>query len=114
LPSTILALQQLHGAAGRMPPAATAFPHRSDRFDCLLLSQWSSAAEAEPNIAWTRELYRDLQPLVDDAVYVNNLGEEPDAVVRAAYGGSYDRLCAIKRTYDPENIFRSTHNISPR
>jgi FAD/FMN-containing dehydrogenase len=112
-PSTILGFQQLHGAAGRVPPGQTAFPHRGNRFDCLILSQWSDPAEAEPNIAWTRELHRNLEPLVDSAVYVNNLVEEPDAVVRAAYGENYERLRAVKTRYDPENVFRSTQNIAP-
>jgi FAD/FMN-containing dehydrogenase len=46
-------------------------------------------------------------------VYVNNLGDEGPARVRAAYGENYARLTAVKRTYDPDNVFRGNQNIEP-
>jgi FAD/FMN-containing dehydrogenase len=112
-PFTVAALQQLHGVAGRVPTRETAFAHRGDRFDCAILSQWFDPAEADRNISWTRAFHDSLQPHVDVAVYVNNLGEEPDAVVRAAFGTNYDRLVAVKTKYDPTNFFRSNQNIRP-
>jgi hypothetical protein len=112
-PFTIAGLQALHGAAGRVDARSTAFAHRGDRFDCMILSQWSDPAEAGRNISWTRDFHEAMKPHLDDAVYVNNLGDEPDAVVRAAFGGNYTRLAALKRKYDPTNIFRSTHNVTP-
>jgi len=40
-------------------------------------------------------------------------GEAPDRV-RAAFGADkYDRLVAIKRKYDPMNVFRINQNIVP-
>jgi FAD/FMN-containing dehydrogenase len=110
---TIAALQALHGVAGRLPTGDTAFAHRGNRFDCMILSQWSDPAAAEQNISWTREFYAGVEPQVDAAVYVNNLGEEPDSVVRAAFGANYERLAALKRKYDPTNFFRSTQNVRP-
>lgn len=113
-PFTIAALQQLHGAAGRVPTEETAFAHRGDRFDCGILSQWASPTEADRNTSWTREFHTALEPHVDAAVYVNNLGEEPDRVVRAAFGANYIRLAELKRTFDPTNFFRSNQNIRPQ
>ena len=112
-PFTIVALQQFHGAAARVAPHATAFAHRGDRFDCLILAQWLSPAESDANIAWARELWAAIEPHVDRDVYVNNLGDEPDALVRAAYGSNYSRLASIKAKYDPANLFRSTQNVLP-
>lgn len=112
-PFTIVALQQFHGAAARVAPHETAFAHRGDRFDCLILAQWASPADGDANIAWARELWGAVEPHVDAAVYVNNLGDEPDAVVRAAYGPNYSRLASIKAKYDPANVFRSTQNVLP-
>jgi Berberine and berberine like len=45
---------------------------------------------------------------------VGFLGDEGPARVREAYPGStWDRLAAIKRRYDPANLFRRNHNIPP-
>jgi FAD/FMN-containing dehydrogenase len=50
----------------------------------------------------------------DAGAYVNFLGNEGDARVRAAYPGTtWDRLVAIKRRYDPTNLFRLNQNIPP-
>jgi FAD/FMN-containing dehydrogenase len=46
-------------------------------------------------------------------VYVNNLGDEGPERVRAAYGENYSRLVALKRSYDPDNMFRANQNIDP-
>ena len=107
-------LQQLHGAAGRVDPTATAYPHRDNRYDCLILSQWPDPAESARNIAWTRELFDAMQPFFAAGVYVNNLGDEGEQRVEQAYGPNYDRLVALKARYDPTNFFRHNHNIRPR
>jgi FAD/FMN-containing dehydrogenase len=50
----------------------------------------------------------------DRGVYVNFLASDAPAAVRAAYpGATWERLVAIKRRYDPTNVFRLNHNISP-
>ena len=46
-------------------------------------------------------------------MYVNNLGDEGPGRVQAAYGENYPRLAAVKRTYDPDNLFRANQNIDP-
>ncbi|HYB25834.1 MAG TPA: FAD-binding oxidoreductase [Solirubrobacteraceae bacterium] len=115
MPSPVsgIGLQQLHGVAGRVDPSATAFPHRGDRYDCLILSQWPDPADSEHNIAWTNELFDALQPFLGSGVYVNNLGDEGDQRTRQAYGHNYDRLAALKTQYDPTNLFRHNQNIKP-
>jgi FAD/FMN-containing dehydrogenase len=45
---------------------------------------------------------------------VNFVGDEGPERVRAAYPGStWDRLVTIKRSYDPNNVFRVNQNIPP-
>jgi FAD/FMN-containing dehydrogenase len=112
-PASGVGLQQLHGVAGRVDPTATAFAHRGDRYDCLILSQWPDPSESEQNIAWTAELFDALGPFFGAGVYVNNLSEDDDQRVRQAYGANYDRLAALKTKYDPTNVFRHNHNIKP-
>ena len=112
-PDTWIGFQQLHGAAARVAPAATAFPHRGPRHDLLILSQWADPADDAPNVAWTRACFAALTPFLERGVYVNNLGDEGDARVRDAYGANYDRLAALKARYDPGNLFRRNHNVPP-
>jgi FAD/FMN-containing dehydrogenase len=113
-PLTIVYLEQVHGAAARVAVAETAFPHRGDRWDFAILTQWAEPREAEVNIAWTKEFFEAMRPHLDESVYVNNLGEEGDDRVRAAFGMNYERLAALKRKYDPENFFRLNQNVRPR
>ena len=106
-------LQQMHGVASRVAPSATAFPHRAEQYDFLIGSQWSDATDSDRNIEWTRALFEAMQPHLEESVYVNNLGDEGPGRVQAAYGENYPRLAAVKRTYDPDNLFRANQNIDP-
>ena len=48
------------------------------------------------------------------SVYVNFLLDEGGDRIRQAYGAAkYERLHALKRTYDPDNFFRLNQNIPP-
>ncbi|MBO0807148.1 MAG: FAD-dependent oxidoreductase, partial [Actinobacteria bacterium] len=79
-------LQQMCGAASRVDPAATAFAHRARQYDLNILSQWADPADAPRNVAWTRAFFAAIEPFLERAVYANNLGDEGDDRVRAAYG----------------------------
>jgi hypothetical protein len=82
-------------------PTATAFPHRDEHYDFLILSQWADPAESERNVQWTRSLFEAMEPFFEGGVYVNNLGDEGEDRVREAYGANYERLQALKGKYDP-------------
>jgi len=115
MPSSVsgVGLQQMHGVASRVAPTATAFAHRAEQYDFLILSQWSEPTDSDRNIRWTRALFEAMQPYLEESVYVNNLGDEGPARVHAAYGDNYARLAAVKAAYDPDNLFRANHNIEP-
>lgn len=111
-PHTVVVLQQMHGAAARVSPSDTAFPHRRDQFDMLLLAQWERGGDADPNIRWTRETWETMRAFTQ-GVYVNNLGEESEDVVRDAYGANYERLVTLKKQYDPTNFLSLNQNLDP-
>jgi hypothetical protein len=115
MPSSVsgIGLQQMHGVASRVAPSATAFAHRAEQYDFLILSQWSDPADTESNLEWTEALFEAMQPHMEESVYVNNLGEEGPGRIRAAYGDNYPRLAALKTSYDPDNLFRVNQNIKP-
>lgn len=110
-PHAIIGLQQMHGAAARVPSAETAFAHRQEQWECMMLGQWEHPADDEHCIRWTRELYSAMERYLERAVYVNSLGADESDRVRTAYGGNYHRLAAIKVRYDPGNFFRGNQNL---
>ena len=112
-PATGVALQQMHGAATRVDPADTAFPHRDEHYDFMILSQWSDPADSERNVGWTREFFGAMQPFLERGAYVNLMGEEGEDAVKEAYGSNYERLAALKGRYDPTNFFALNHNVKP-
>jgi hypothetical protein len=111
--SPVVGLQQMHGVASRVAPSATAFPYRAEQYDFLIQSQWSDATASDRNVQWTRALFEAMEPHLEGSVCVNNLGDEGPPRVHAAYGQNYQRLAAVKRTYDPDNLFRANQNIDP-
>lgn len=116
-PACAIAVEQLGGAMGRIGETETAFPHRWEASNLLILGMWPDAASDDANIAWVRRLWTEMQPHATGGVYVNYLGqirEEGEARVRAAYNEkTYTRLAEIKRKFDPENLFRMNQNIIP-
>jgi hypothetical protein len=114
-PFTAIGFQQLGNAANRVDPHTTAFSHRDARYDCLMLSGWDDRADADTNINWTRDLYSALSPSFHPGIYVNAFGVDSEQRIQAAYSvQSYDRLVALKRKYDPANLFRLNPNIDPQ
>lgn len=107
------ALEHWHGAATRVAPTATAFPHRNHSYNLMAWSNWAEAADTEKNVQWTREFWSAMKPHLVEGSYVNYVSDEGEASARAAYGPNYDRLVALKNKYDPTNFFRMNHNIQP-
>jgi len=109
-----LLLEHIHGAVTRVAADDTAFPHRKEGYNFLVLAQWIEPAERSRAIAWARETYECMQPFFASARYVNYLDDdETGDPVAAAYGANYRRLQRIKAKYDPENLFRMNQNIRP-
>ena len=94
-------------------PHDNAFGFRRSGFEFWIHSFWRKAAERRKSWDWVEEFYRAMEPLSTGAVYVNDLENEGEARIRAAYGDKYHRLSLIKRKFDPENFFRVNQNIAP-
>ncbi len=62
---------------------------------------------------WSRGYQEALHPYSAGGAYVNMMMDEGQDRVRASYRGNYDRLAAVKATYDPGNLFRRNQNIAP-
>ncbi len=106
-------IRVLGGAAGRVPSDATAYAHRSKPILVNAAAFYEGETDRGGARQWTTDLWKTLQPN-DDAAYVGFLGGDGPARMHAAYPGStWDRLAAIKASYDPTNLFRLNHNVPP-
>jgi FAD/FMN-containing dehydrogenase len=114
-PMTGIALDHWHGAATRVAPTATAFPHRHEGYSLLILSQWRDPADTDRNIAWTRETYAAMRPFTRAERYANFLDRDDAgaAELAEAYGGNVRRLAGVKAAYDPTNLFRPNADLRP-
>jgi FAD/FMN-containing dehydrogenase len=104
-------LRVLGGAMARVPAAATAFAHRRRRIMLNVTAMYERLEDAPVHEAWATRFASALNQR-EAGAYVGFLGDEGEARVREAYPGStWDRLTAIKRRYDPTNLFRLNQNI---
>ena len=102
------------GGATTVPaPDSAAYPHREARFVMNVHGRWEDPADDERCIGWARDFFRASAPFASGGVYVNFLTADEGDRVRAAYGANYDRLARVKRSYDPDNLFRINQNIRP-
>lgn len=111
--SALLVFQQVGGAIARVASSESPYANRDALYDCFPLAIWDSPADDQANIQWARELWSAVSPYSTGGVYANNLGDEGEDRVRAAYGENYARLVALKNKYDPNNFFRLNQNIRP-
>ena len=111
-PGATLAWNDFHGAVTRVPLDEMAFPLRHRGYDVFISAPWTDAAGRARATTWIDEVARALRPH-GHAGYINNLTDKDAHRVRDAYAGNYERLAAIKRTYDPDNLFHRNHNIPP-
>jgi FAD/FMN-containing dehydrogenase len=112
-PMRVAQLRVLGGAMARVPAEATAFAHRASRLMVNVAAIYGRPEEAEDHEAWVDRFAAVLRN-GDARAYVNFLGDEGQARVREAYPGStWERLAAVKRRYDPTNLFHLNQNIPP-
>jgi FAD/FMN-containing dehydrogenase len=102
------------GAISRVPDEATAFTGRTAGWWLSAEAMWDEPAQDAAHMSWARRAMGALQPFTTVGQYVNDVAETDVGSVRAVYGNEkYDRLAAVKRKYDPGNIFHLNQNIRP-
>ncbi|MFJ7269963.1 FAD-binding oxidoreductase [Streptomyces sp. NPDC099050] len=103
----------INGACHRVAPEDTAFAYRDASFATVIAGMWPDPADNEANTAWVRDYYAATAPHSEEGGYVNFMADDDQDRIRANYKGNYDRLVAVKRTYDPGNLFHLNQNIKP-
>ncbi|MGA2408774.1 MAG: FAD-binding oxidoreductase [Candidatus Binataceae bacterium] len=94
-------------------PFDNAFGFRRTGYEYWIHSYWKAAKQRVKALSWVREFFTSMTAYSSGAVYINGLENEGEERVRAASSDKYQRLQAIKRKYDPDNIFRINQNIVP-
>lgn len=110
--SPLIAIRSVGGAVARVPDDATAYAHRQAELMFVTVSAGPApvvdAARPGVEAAWGR-----LAPNVNGA-YANFLASDAEEDVAAIYPpDTYQRLAAVKRQYDPGNLFARNHNVQP-
>jgi len=106
-------LRALGGQMARVPAEATAFAHRDSRVMAVVGNFYEGPHDWPRRRAWVDDLVAAIDQGYPGA-YSNFLGDEGPDRVRAAYPGqTWDRLVAVKKRYDPENLFRLNQNVPP-
>ncbi len=108
-------LWHIGGAVKRGSAETSAFHGRQAAFLLSPEANWEHPADDEANITWLREFIADMEEFSDGSRYLNFAGfqEEGDALMQKAFGPQYRRLAALKRKYDPKNLFRLNQNVRP-
>jgi FAD/FMN-containing dehydrogenase len=113
-PLTQVILIPSGGAIARVPEDAMAFGQRHSEWNIHYLSMWPDPADTATNIEWTKALSGAMKPYAAGGVYLNFIGDEGQERVESGYGREkYRRLQALKREWDPDNLFCHNQNIKP-
>jgi hypothetical protein len=105
--------QSYGGAIGDVDDDASAYSQRDAFVEFVTGPRWTDPGEDEARMAAARRYASALEPFAS-GVYVNALSDEGMSGVQRAYKpAKLARLTAIKRQYDPDNVFHLNHNIRP-
>jgi hypothetical protein len=104
----------LGGAIADVPEDATAFAGRAARFDLSADANWTDAADDEANADWCRRAIAVVEPDFTLGGYANGNSDAGPAATLRLYGErKVARLTALKRAWDPDNVFHVNPNIAP-
>jgi hypothetical protein len=113
-PHSAAILFQLGGAIAQHPDSHSAVGNRGAGGLFSIASSGENAVEDEKHIGWARTAWEDMRQFSTGGTYVNFLNEEEAGDrIQDAYGNNFERLGEIKRTWDPDNLFRMNKNIAP-
>jgi FAD/FMN-containing dehydrogenase len=107
-------LYPVDGAVHRQNREATAWGYRDAAWSMVIAGIDPDPAMAAAIREWAQAYWKAVHPFNLEGAYANfMMDDEGEARVKAAYGGNYERLAAVKKKYDPANLFRVNQNIRP-
>ena len=112
LRGTVVFFQHSGGAIGRVAKDATAFPHRHSKHNMFAVVSWSLTNDSAPHVRYVKDYWSGLERYTD-GYYTNEVGDEAQSIVDDNYQGNLARMRAVKKIYDPGNLFRLNANVEP-
>jgi FAD/FMN-containing dehydrogenase len=113
IPGAELGFLHLGGALNERDANDGAVGNRDARFAMGTNAMWEPGepgADTFPH--WIRNAWERLRPFSTGGNYINfQTADEDETRLRATYGANFNRLVAIKKRYDPDNLFRVNRNI---
>lgn len=108
-------LYPIDGAVHDKAPGETAWNARGARWSMVIAGIDPEPRKAPELKRWASEYWSAIHAFnANGGGYVNFMMEdEGQERIKAAYGDNYDALVAVKREYDPTNLFRVNQNIRP-
>ena len=113
-PHSGVILFPIDGPLNRLQEDHSAVGNRNATCVLNITASWEDTKDDEPNINWARSAWQDMRSFSTGGTHVNFLTEEESgARIKAAYEKNYEKLVALKKKWDPGNLFRVNKNISP-
>jgi FAD/FMN-containing dehydrogenase len=102
------------GGAIAAGPAEFPVPYRQAPWAVHPFGIWEEPVDDERGVQWVRDVRANVRPWSTGATYLNFIGEEgTDRVVAGLGAENTRRLARVKDAYDPDNVFRFNHTITP-
>jgi FAD/FMN-containing dehydrogenase len=108
----VVQIRVLGGAMARVPSDATAFAHRDRELMLNVVAMCMPGEKQGTYLDWVMELAAAIKG--PEGAYAGFLGDEGEERARQAFpAATWERLAAVKRRYDPDNLFRLNQNVTP-
>ena len=105
------------GAIGRVASSATAFVHREALALLSVGTSWATDEESSGVrrlLTWVDQFWEAMRPHTSNESYQNFIDPALTDWERAYYGANLERLVAVKRQVDPDDIFHFAQSIPTR
>jgi len=111
---SLMHLYPIDGAIHKLASGDTAWSCRNATWSMVIAAIDPAPAKAAELKRWGRSYWEAINPHTTGGAYVNfMMDDEVDGRLKATYGSNFERLTAVKRKYDPDNLFRVNQNIKP-
>ena len=116
LPSSfsLMHLYPIDGAVHRKDGGDTAWNHRSAIWSMVIAGIDPDSDKAAEITNWAKDYWAAVHPFNLEGAYPNfMMDDEGEERIKASFGANYSRLAALKKKFDPANLFRVNQNILP-